>query len=135
MAFADTFKLKRIQAKMSQAQLSQAMGISKRAIINYESGKNLPNSEKLKIIAKFFNMPIASLMTEEEEFIAEAYEKGGRKGARDAESLVNEVNGLFAGGRLSDDELDAVMKAIQGAYWIAKEENKRKYAAKQGQDE
>ena len=43
---------------------------------------------------------------------------------------MEEVSGLFAGGRISQDDKDAVMRAIQDAYWIAKEENKRKYTPK-----
>lgn len=36
---------------------------------------------------------------------------------------------LFAGGELDQDDMDEMMKAIQDAYWIAKEKNK-KYASK-----
>lgn len=42
---------------------------------------------------------------------------------------MQEVTGLFAGGELDPDDMDEMMKAIQDAYWIAKEKN-RKYAAK-----
>ena len=36
-----------------------------------------------------------------------------------------EVTGLFAGGELADEDLDEMMKGIQEAYWIAKENNKK----------
>ena len=36
---------------------------------------------------------------------------------------------MFAGGELSEDALDGAIKALNDAYWIAKEKNK-KYAAK-----
>ena len=39
------------------------------------------------------------------------------------------MGGLFAGGELSDDDLDGVMKALQDYYWKAKEDNK-KYTSK-----
>ncbi len=37
---------------------------------------------------------------------------------------------MFAGGKLSEDALDGAMKALNDAYWMAKEKNK-KYAPKQ----
>lgn len=130
MAFAEKFKAARESIGLSQDKLSVELGISKRMIRNYENGSSLPTSDKMPKIAKFFGVSIESLMTEDEEFVAIAYEQGGNKSARDAKELVNEVSGLFAGGKLSEDDMDAAMKAIQNAYWIAKEESKRKYTPK-----
>lgn len=58
-----------------------------------------------------------------------ANEKYGAAGAQQAKALMQEVTGLFAGGELDPDDMDEMMKAIQDAYWIAKEKNK-KYASK-----
>ena len=55
----------------------------------------------------------------------EAHEKGGSKAARDIEQLVSEVTGLFAGGELSEESLEGAMKALNDAYWIAKEKNRK----------
>ena len=49
----------------------------------------------------------------------------GAKGAKQAQALVDEVSGLFAGGNIADEDLDVMMKALQDAYWIAKEKNKK----------
>jgi len=130
MTFAEKLKMLRMQLGISQEKLSAELGISRRTIQNYENGVTLPPSDKLPLLAKYFNVTIESLITEEEEFVAAAYEKGGSKSAREAKTLVNEVSGLFAGGKLSEDEMDAAMRAIQNAYWIAKEESKRKYTPK-----
>ena len=130
MTFAEKLKAARLQAGISQERLSTHLGVTKRTIINYENGQTLPPINLLPKIAKFFNVPIGALITEEEEFVALANEHGGSKSAREAEALITEVSGLFAGGRLSDGEKDAVMRAIQNAYWIAKEESKRKYTSK-----
>ena len=35
------------------------------------------------------------------------------------------MTGLFAGGALSEDALDGAMRALNEAYWIAKEKNKK----------
>ena len=130
MTFAEKFKMMRMQTGLSQKSLAGDMGIAKRTIANYENGNTLPSKDNLPIIAKYFGVTIDSLVSEEEQFVAVAYEHGGSKGAREAKALVNEVTGLFAGGRLSDDDMDAAMRAIQNAYWIAKEESKRKYTPK-----
>ena len=130
MIFAEKLKAARLQAGISQERLAALLGVTKRTIINYENGQTLPPVSLFPKIAKLFSVPIGTLITEEEEFVAQAGEQGGSRNAREAEALVSEVSGLFAGGRLSDDEKDAVMRAIQNAYWIAKEESKRKYTPK-----
>jgi hypothetical protein len=58
-------------------------------------------------------------------YLADAYEKGGAKAAKDIDELVGEVTGLFAGGTLSEEALEGAMKALNDAYWIAKEKNKK----------
>ena len=62
----------------------------------------------------------------------EAHQKGGAKAARDIDELVGEVTGLFAGGQLSEDALEGAMRALNDAYWKAKEKN-RKYTPKKYQ--
>ena len=41
-----------------------------------------------------------------------------------------DISALFAGGELSENEKDAVMRTLQDAYWIAKERNSEKYTPK-----
>ena len=74
------------------------------------------------------------LMTNADVFVVEAKEKGGSKAARDIDELVSEVTGLFAGGQLSEDALEGAMRALNDAYWMAKEKNK-KYAPKKYRQE
>jgi len=57
--------------------------------------------------------------------IAQASEKYGSRGAKQAQELMNEVTGLFAGGEMAEEDMDIMMKAIQDAYWIAKDKNKK----------
>ena len=134
MTFAEKLKAIRMRAGLSQERISAEFGVTKRTIINYENGQTLPPLDMLPKIAKFFNVKIENLISEEEEFVASAYEQGGHRSAREVETLVSEVSGLFAGGRLSDGDKDAVMRTIQNAYWIAKDENKRKYTPKKYRD-
>lgn len=70
------------------------------------------------------------LLSEDEEFVLQAQQSYGYKGAKDAEELVAGVSALFADGELSENDKDAVMRALQEAYWIAKERNIAKYTPK-----
>ena len=65
------------------------------------------------------------LLTSSGIYSVEAYQKGGAKAARDIDELVSEVTGLFAGGQLSEDALEGAMRALNDAYWMAKEKNKK----------
>ena len=49
----------------------------------------------------------------------------GSRGRQQAEQLVAELSGMFAGGELSDADKDAVMIALQKAYFDCKEDNKK----------
>lgn len=69
------------------------------------------------------------LLTSADVYSVQARERGGAKAARDIDELVGEVTGLFAGGQLSEDALEGAMRALNDAYWMAKEKN-RKYAPK-----
>ena len=42
-----------------------------------------------------------------------------------AQELVSQLAGMFAGGELSDQDREAVMRSLEKAYWLAKEDNQR----------
>lgn len=73
-------------------------------------------------------------MTEDATFLTDATSQYGTRGANQAKNLPEELSGLFAGGELTEEDKDEMMKAIQDAYWIAKENN-RKYVPKKYRDE
>ena len=75
------------------------------------------------------------LMTEDEDFISRASEQYGSRGKRQAEELVKELSGMFAGGELSEEDKDSVMLALQKAYWLCKEDNKKYTPKKYRKDE
>ena len=124
MTFAEKFKAARMQLGMSQEKLSLELGVTKRTILLYEKGQSLPTSDKLPKIAKYFGVSIESLLSDDEEFAVTANGQGESKSARDAQALVNGISVLFAESKLSEEEIDVFMQAIQNAYWIAKKERK-----------
>ena len=120
MKFGEKVRAARLAAKYSQRQLADMTGIALRTIQNYESGERLPKQkENYQLLATALDA----------DFVIKATEKYGARGNAQAERLVKEVSGLYAGGELAEEDMDAMMKAIQEAYWIAKEKN-RKYVPK-----
>ncbi len=69
-------------------------------------------------------------MTEDEEFVVQASEQYGSRGMKQAKDLIEGMSGLFAGGTLSEQDKDAVMKALQDIYWESKARNVEKYTPK-----
>lgn len=79
--------------------------------------------EAYKKIADFFGVDVNYLLTEDEGFVVQATEKYGARGKKQAQDLVDGISGLFAGGTLSEQDKDAVMKALQDIYWDSKARN------------
>ena len=130
MNFQERLKEKRIAAGLTQVELANKVGVSARTIQNYESGfRKANNIEIVRKLAEVLETDVDELLDTGEKLEAEAYTKGGRRSAMDINELVEEVTGLFAGGKLSEDAMDGAMRALNEAYWIAKENNK-KYAPK-----
>ena len=130
MVFRDRLKEKRLAAGMTQAELAEKAGVSARTIQNYEMGTRKPrNLEVIQKIAEALRTTPDYLLGSSGTYVVAAQEKGGAKAARDIEALVSEVTGLFAGGELSEASMDGAIKALNDAYWIAKEKN-RKYTPK-----
>lgn len=130
MKFGEKVRAARIAAKYSQRQLASMTGIALRTIQNYESGERLPKQqETYTLLANALNIEVESLKDDEADFVIKAAEKYGSRGHEQAERLIKEVSGLYAGGELAEEDMDAMMRAIQEAYWIAKEKN-RKYVPK-----
>lgn len=117
MKFCDKVKKERRAKGLTQQQFADMLGVSLRTITNYEKGESYPKQREIYgKMAEILGVDINYLLTENEEFYINANEKYG-------------ATGLFAGGELDQDDMDEMMKAIQDAYWIAKEKNK-KYASK-----
>lgn len=131
MKFGEKVRLLRNEKKLSQTELGELCGLSLRTIRNYEVDGRYPKQrEGYTKLATALGCEVNYLLSEDDEFILQAKQTYGYKGARDAEDLVADVSALFAGGQLSENDKDAVMRALQDAYWMAKERNKEKYTRK-----
>lgn len=126
MLFGDRIKELRSLAGMSQQELANKAELSLRSIQNYESNQRYPKDVAiLNKLCKALNTSIEQLMKEEDNFIQEASEKYGTRGKKDAQKLVDELGGLFAGGELNEADKDKVFRAITEMYWKAKDNNKK----------
>lgn len=140
MLFGDRIKELRNLADMSQQELANRTGLSLRSIQNYESNQRYPKDVAiLNKLCAALGTTIEALMKEEDQFILEAASKFGSRGKNDAEKLIEEVGGLFAGGELNEEDKDKVFRAITEMYWKAKDNNKKytpkKYKKNSGSNE
>ena len=121
MTFGEKFKIEREKKGMTQQEVADALGINRRMITRYENGISFPRTkDAYRKIAAFFGVDVNYLLTDDEEFVVEASEQYGSRG----------MSGLFAGGTLSEQDKDAVMKALQDIYWESKARNVEKYTPK-----
>lgn len=129
MKFPEKLAKTRETKNLTQKELAKSIGVSLRQIQYYESGVNMPSKKNLAKLVKALDTTMSFLLSEEEIFILEAANKGGSKGKKRAEEIVNETRALFAGGELSQESKDAVFQAMQEIYWESKIIN-RKYTPK-----
>lgn len=131
MTFAEKFKAEREKKELTQQQVADGLGINRRMITRYENGISLPRTrDAYKKIADFFGVDVNYLLTEDEDFFVQAAEQYGTRGKKQAQDLVDGISSLFAGGTLSEQDKDAVMKALQDIYWDSKARNVEKYTPK-----
>ena len=140
MTFSEKIRSSREMLEISQTELAELVGVSRRTIVAYEAGE--ANARKstiaklarvLKVSTKFLsdencNDPLADI--DQDPYVEQARELYGNVGARDMEALLRDNAALFAGGELSQDEKDAFFEAITQAYFASKNEAKRKFSPK-----
>ena len=126
MRFGEKLRKYRTEKGLTQAQLAQQVGVGLNTIANYEKGKTYPqNREVYKKLAMVLEVDPDHLHNENDDFIEQARSKYGYRGKKQAMQLLEEMGGLFAGGEMTEEDIDGVMKAMQDLYWKAKEDNKK----------
>lgn len=121
MNFAEKIKELRKAQKLTQQEVADACNITKRTLQNYEAGSSYPKQREIySRLAKVLNCEQSYLMTEEEAFITEASELYGRRGAKQAERILEQTAAMFAGGELSDADQIAFLNEIQSLYLDSK---------------
>lgn len=62
-----SFFKQRKKAGLSQEQVAEALGIKAASVCQWETGKTLPNAQKLPQIAKLYGCTVDELLAEDED--------------------------------------------------------------------
>lgn len=124
--FSEKLKQLRKNAKISQTQLAEALGVTTRTVQYYEAGERYPQTAQItNRICELFQVSNTYLMSDQDEFVKEATQKYGTNGKNKANALIAETSGLFAGGELDEDDKELFFKAITDIYFSSKERTKK----------
>ncbi len=128
MRFGEKIRELRRILGYTQQDLGEALGVSTRTIVSYENGKSYPKQRKVyNKMAELFEVPVNYLLVENDEEVAVDKEVTGtetRSIQAQAQQLIDQASAMFAGGSLSEEDKDAVMRALQEAYWDARSKGK-----------
>ena len=117
MKFCDKLLQLRRARRLTQKDVAAACGITRQTYSGYESGERYPKKKEMyHVLADFFEVDVTYLYTDEEMFLDAAHEQYGSRGLAQAQEL-------------SDQDREAVMRSLERAYWLAKEDN-QKYTPK-----
>lgn len=131
MTFGEKVRELRSKKGMSQTELGKVVGVSLRTVRGWEAEGRYPKQREIySKLATALDCEIDYLLSEKEAFITEASTQFGSRGERDAKELVSELTGLFAGGEMAEEDMDALMYAVQEAYVEAKKKNREKFTPK-----
>lgn len=126
MLFGDRLRKLREDAGMTQAQLGNLIGVSDRVVGYYESNDRFPKkAEILQKISDVFKVSTDSLIGSEDTFIKNAGDKFGYRGKKQAQEVLNDVQTLFAGGELPEEDQEEFFRLITEMYFEAKKNNKK----------
>ena len=126
MKFGDKVKELRQQIDLTQSELAKKIGVSPRTVFAYENGETYPRRREIyNTLAELFGVEINYLLTEDEEFVAEAAVQHGLRGEQQARKIIGQTQALFAGGDLSDEDQLAFLHEMQAIYFDSKERAKK----------
>ena len=110
MKFGEKLRACRKGAHLTQEELAKRLGLAKRTVEGYESGAFHPrNREVYDQLAELFQIDKDYFLTESDSL-----------SAKKAEDVLSAARALFAGGEMSEEDKDALAKALMDAYWVAK---------------
>ena len=122
MTFAEKLRHIRVGAGMKQDDLATAINVAKRSILSCEKGEFLPRSKEVySSLSELFEIPIEFWTTECENDLKKCIEYAEKaKDKQEINRVISDIQGLFAGGRLSENDAEKVMQAMKEAYWELK---------------
>ena len=134
MTFGEKVRNERTRLGLSQDELANKIGVTRRVISSYENDSSRPRgTERYQKLAD--SLGVNYLLSEDEAFIANVEDNYGCRRVKQPKELLAEVTGLFAGGEMADEDMREMVDAIQEAYLIAKKKNKKYTPKKYRKDE
>ena len=128
MNFGEKVKTLRKGAHMSQAELARELGVSTRTVQSYEKGQSYPKQRSIYAkMSSIFGVEQNYLLTETEAFVSTGISEKYWIGSEDSKRRQKETKetGVRPLSPFADEDLDALMYAVQKAYVEAKEANKK----------
>ena len=131
MKFGEKLREQRNKAGLSQEELGKAVGMTRRTLINYESGNSYPQDRNVYFkLAEYFKVDVNYFLTEDEEFLTLAAETYGRRGQEQANHILAQASALFAGGELSEVDQLAFLHSMQSMFLESKKIARDKFTPK-----
>ena len=125
MQFGEKLRELRTQQKWSQTEAAALIGVSLRTYQNYESCRMYPEHTALYgKIAELFHVSADYLLNDEDHYLIDAQERGDESSRNDVEALIHNANALFAGGELSEEDKEKVIRTLNDLYWKARDKNR-----------
>lgn len=114
-------------ADKTQAELAAYVHVAPPTITDWKKGRKMPRMDRIEKIAKFFHVSTDLLLGNERD----RTQNGGPAHAtaremRQLEKVLTEPGLTYNGVVLTDDDRQKISKALELAFWDAKEKNKRK---------
>lgn len=138
--FADKVKNTRELLRLTQQELGDLIGVSKRSIAAYETDGVRPRPNTIRKLAQALQVSVDYLDNddiddptygiEKTEYVEETRSRFGDKAAKEMDFLLERNAALFAGGEVSQDAKDAFFEAVMKAYLTCKEEARATYGRK-----
>ena len=127
MKFSEKLNNMRIAKGLTQSELSEKIGVSIRSIYKYEAEQAAPRRKIVFAnLSDVFGTPIDFWKNDSDnDFELMTEYLYGDYGKNEAERIVREVRGLFTGGKISEEDKDALMKTLQDVYWETKKIEKK----------
>jgi len=142
MTIGEKIKLLRKRTGMTQAELAEKLAVTTRAVIYFEKNQRHPSDEIIKRLAEIYEISEEVLaddrkdleLTKEEKFIQRAKSEDNKRGKTEAEKFLEKCRVFFAGGSVSDEDMDLVFESLTEIFFDAKRKAKDKYGKKPGND-
>lgn len=134
MQLGDKIKAARLEAGLTQAQLAEKVGLSRKTITLYEANTRRPkNAATIIDLAHALGVATGYFLTNDEllridqqdEFLARSGEQYGVRGKAQARLILEQASALFAGGELNQEDREAFFRTMTEIYFDAKDKAKK----------